>query len=93
VTTWRRRAKRILVEEAGGCCRLCGYDRCVAALHLHHLDPGTKRFGLGGRGLARALDSLREEAAKCVLLCSNCHAEVEAGISRLPFPGAIPSPG
>src|SRR4051812_39308920 len=80
VTRWRRRAKRILVDEAGGACRLCGYDRCLSALHFHHLDPATKRFGLGGRGLARAIDELRAEAAKCVLLCSNCHAEVEAGL-------------
>jgi len=28
----RRRVKRILVEEAGGRCRICGYDRCIAAL-------------------------------------------------------------
>ena len=29
-------------------------------------------------GLARSLDRARAEAAKCVLLCANCHAEVEA---------------
>ena len=84
VSEWRRRAKRKLVDEAGGSCRLCGYDRTVAALQFHHLDPSTKRFGLGSRGLARSIEALREEAAKCVLLCSNCHAEVEAGITRLP---------
>src|SRR4051794_29217743 len=70
VTRWRRRAKQILVAEAGGACRLCGYDRCLAALHFHHVDPATKRFGLGGRGLARRIEDLRAEAAKCVLLCS-----------------------
>jgi hypothetical protein len=26
---------------------------------------------------------MREEAKKCVLLCANCHAEVEAGIVKL----------
>jgi hypothetical protein len=26
---------------------------------------------------------MREEARKCVLLCANCHAEVEAGIVRI----------
>lgn len=40
----RRRVKEILVEEAGGRCRLCGYDRCVAALEFHHLDPATKEL-------------------------------------------------
>jgi transposase-like protein len=83
VTRRRQRAKRVLVEEAGGCCRLCGYDRCIAALHFHHIDPDTKRFGLGSRGLARAIEELRAEAAKCVLLCANCHAEVESGLCRL----------
>ena len=28
----------------------------------------------------------RAEAAKCVLLCARCHAEVEAGVKRLTFP-------
>jgi hypothetical protein len=27
---------------------------------------------------------MREEAAKCVLLCANCHAEVEGGAASLP---------
>jgi len=27
--------------------------------------------------------ALRAEAAKCVLLCANCHAEVEAGYTKL----------
>ncbi len=86
VTRWRRRAKEILVAEAGGRCQLCGYDRCIAALQFHHRDPATKRFGLGSRGLARSIESLREEAAKCVLLCSNCHVEVERGVAELPLP-------
>jgi transposase len=79
----RQRVKQLLVEEAGGACRLCGYAACVRALHFHHVDPRTKRFGLGSRGLARAIDDLRAEAAKCVLLCSNCHAEVESGLREV----------
>jgi len=84
VGQWRRRAKAILVEEAGGRCRLCGYDRCARALEFHHLDPSGKDFGVGYQGVARALDRMRREAGKCVLLCSNCHAEVEAGITIVP---------
>jgi 5-methylcytosine-specific restriction endonuclease McrA len=84
VSEWRRRAKRLLVDEAGGACAVCGFDGYAGALHFHHLDPATKRFGLGGRGLARSIETLREEASKCVLLCSNCHAQVEAGVLTLP---------
>lgn len=74
----RKELKQILVAEAGGCCQRCGYDRYIGALQFHHLDPSSKGFGLGERGLTRSLDRLRIEAAKCVLLCANCHAEVEA---------------
>jgi hypothetical protein len=80
-----------LVMEAGGCCRLCGYDRCIAALQFHHLDPSTKEFGLGRRG-ARSIERQRAESKKCVLLCSNCHAEVEAGFTTLPGPAVADTP-
>ncbi len=79
----RRRVKEILVEESGGRCRLCGYDRCVAALEFHHLDPTAKEFGVAQNGMARSIERLRAEIRKCVLLCSNCHAEVEAGFVEL----------
>lgn len=80
VSAWRRRAKRRLVAEAGGKCRLCGYDRFLGALQFHHLDPQCKSFSLSARGCTRSLSELREEAAKCILLCGNCHAEVESGL-------------
>ena len=85
VSQRRRRVKALLVEEAGGRCALCGYDRCVQALHFHHLDPAQKTFAVSAKGLTVGIDRLRIEAAKCVLLCANCHAEVEAGVTRLGF--------
>jgi transposase len=85
VVARRRKVKEILVAEAGGACSLCGYARYAGALQFHHLDPAAKQFGLGMRGVARALERCRAEAAKCVLLCANCHAEVEGGVARLPL--------
>jgi transposase len=81
----RRRVKRRLMEEAGGRCVLCGYDRYPGALQFHHIDPSTKAFSLGNDGITRSLEKARAEAAKCVLLCSNCHAEIEAGAAELPL--------
>ena len=75
----RRAVKRILVEEAGGRCAACGYSSCVAALQFHHVNPREKSFTLAHRGVTRSLAAARAEARKCVLLCANCHAEVEAG--------------
>lgn len=84
VVARRRKVKAVLVEEAGGRCLLCGYDRYPGALQFHHLDPSGKSFGLGVRGVARSLERCREAARKCVLLCGNCHAEVEAGVATVP---------
>jgi transposase len=79
----RRRVKQLLVAEAGGACAVCGYSRSAAALQFHHLDPSLKRREINARGAGMAIDLLREEARKCVLLCANCHAEVEAGVIDL----------
>ena len=84
VTARRRRVKATLVAEAGGACRLCGYANSTAALHFHHLDPATKEFNLGLGGIARSLARARAEARKCILLCANCHAEVEVGDAVIP---------
>jgi transposase len=83
VSRRRRKVKMMLVAEAGGRCVLCGYDRCTAALHFHHVDPSTKRFHLSMQGVTRSLASARAEMEKCVLLCANCHAEVETGVTSL----------
>ncbi len=76
----RRRVKQLLIAEAGGACAVCGYARSAAALQFHHLDPALKRREINARGAAMAIDVLRAEARKCVLLCANCHAEVENGV-------------
>jgi len=90
VSRRRRKVKEMLVAEAGGRCALCGYSRHSAALQFHHLDPATKSFGLGVRGITRSIEELRAEAAKCVLLCANCHAELEVGAVELPVKSDVP---
>ena len=86
VSERRRRVKRMLVAEAGGACRLCGYDRYPGALQFHHVDPRGKSFAIADRGLARSLERARAEARKCILVCANCHAEIEAGLATIPKP-------
>jgi len=84
VAEQRRKNKETLVREAGGRCALCGYDRYLGALEFHHKDRREKSFALSSRGCTRAISVLRAEAAKCVLLCANCHAEVESGVAEVP---------
>jgi transposase len=83
VSRYRRRVKQRLIERAGGCCQICGYDKHPGALHFHHLDPAEKSFLLSRNGVTRSFAEVAAEADKCVLLCGNCHAEVEAGVAEL----------
>src|SRR4051812_19555160 len=79
----KQRVRRLLILEAGDCCQSCGYNRVTRNLHFHHVDPTQKKFELmsaNGKSLAR----FRGEARKCVLVCANCHGEIEAGIRRAP---------
>ena len=75
-----------LLDEAGGRCAACGYDRCTANLHFHHVDPATKAFAVNMR-YGRSLEAYRQEAKKCDLLCANCHGEVEFGLRPSPPAG------
>lgn len=83
VTRRHRKLKQALVDEAGGGCAVCGYDRCLGNLHFHHVVPSEKAFEIQ-MGLGKSLAAYREEARKCALVCANCHGEIEAGL--------IPSP-
>jgi cytochrome c553 len=76
-----------LIEEAGGRCAVCGYDRCAFNLHFHHVNPSTKAFSLA-MGTGKSMATYREEAAKCVLVCANCHGEIECGVIPSPPVGA-----
>jgi hypothetical protein len=79
----RQKRKLDLVAAYGGRCVDCGYSTCPDALHFHHRDPSTKDFGLGK--FSGSLARLIEEAAKCDLVCANCHRirhAREAGASR-----------
>jgi hypothetical protein len=74
----RGRERKIeIVNIKGGSCENCGYNKNLAALSFHHLDPSFKKFGLDLRNLSnRKWDDILNELEKCQLLCMNCHAEV-----------------
>lgn len=85
----RFRTKSEYRQRFGAKCQICAYDKCQNALHFHHVDPSKKKFAIS--------DSLRkkytqqeidEEIQKCVLVCSNCHAEIHSGLIKLEENGA-----
>jgi hypothetical protein len=86
VTRRHRKVRRILVDEAGGRCAICGYGRCAYNLHFHHVHPADKEMEMTAAS-GRSLAAYRLEARKCVLVCANCHGEIEAGAIGSPPPG------
>ena len=77
----RARRKRMAVAYKGGKCQRCGYCRCIHALEVHHLERSTKDRSLlndhGSIDFCIAWAKLKVELDKCILLCANCHREVE----------------
>ena len=57
-------------KESGVCC-MCGEQR-TEVLQYHHRDPSDKYFLLS-RPRSRPLETIKEEIAKCDLMCANCH--------------------
>lgn len=79
----RKKIKAMAIEYKGGKCNICGYDKYIGALDFHHLDEGSKRFGLSTKGLTRSWDKTKAEVDKCILVCANCHREIHAGLVQL----------
>jgi hypothetical protein len=77
-----------MIEYKGGACQLCGYRNHWAALTFHHVDPRLKRFNIAGAH-NRGLDTLRDELDRCVLVCGNCHDELEEGVTSVPLELAV----
>ncbi|MHC4264307.1 MAG: hypothetical protein ACYSUK_00020 [Planctomycetota bacterium] len=73
-------------KEEKGCC-VCGYNTTRYSLHFHHINPSEKLKAINKLTAKSSLDTLTSELNKCVLLCANCHGEVEAGILRIGHPG------
>ncbi len=60
-------------------CKVCGYDRCKAALDFHHLDPDKKEYKISDLRHSEK-HILMEELLKCIIVCANCHREIHQGM-------------
>lgn len=74
VNVRRHGLKLKAVTYMGGKCTECNYKKCLGALQFHHIDQATKEFSFSGKHCL-SWEKLRAELDKCVLVCSNCHAE------------------
>jgi hypothetical protein len=60
-------------------CTVCGETE-PWVLDMHHLDPTEKESNFAQ---SATLKTFLREASKCILLCSNCHRKVHAGVLTL----------
>ena len=74
----------------GGKCEHCGlrdaYKRTTrgtlaSVLHFHHVDPSNRIARVTSLGIRSSM----AEAAKCILLCAQCHGRHHANNGRKPF--------
>lgn len=60
-------------------CKFCP-EREVACLDFHHPDPLTKENDVATFVVAKNLVAALAEIQKCIIVCSNCHRKIHAGI-------------
>lgn len=80
-TEFYQRKKQRIVYTMGGKCTLCGYDKNIQALEMHHINPEEKEFTFSNSNEYKNWEQLEEEMKKCILLCANCHREVHYPIN------------
>lgn len=62
-------------------CNRCPENH-PACLEFHHTDPNEKSFTISsGLSSGMSISRLLEEAAKCEVLCSNCHRKHHYALS------------
>jgi len=75
------KAKKELRREIkilfGNQCILCGYNNTPKALEFHHINPKEKRMTVSESISHEFVTLSIKEAFKCVLVCKNCHTELE----------------
>lgn len=81
----QRDRTKLLVEQVRNYkqsfgCNFCDEDEPIC-LELHHLDPTDKEINpsnMACRGWS--WERMQRELSKCIVLCSNCHKKVHAGL-------------
>lgn len=71
----RRVVKEEAVKYLGGKCAICGYNKSIASLDFHHVNPNEKDTSFYNLK-AKFSDKFKKELDKCILLCANCHREL-----------------
>lgn len=81
---YNQRKRLKYLELKGNKCQICGYDKYHGALEFHHTDPKDKSDKLNHQSLTQGkISFVLQELEKCILICSNCHREIHAGLINI----------
>lgn len=69
-------------------CKICG-ENCLACLDFHHLNEKDKLLNIAW-SLKYSQKTLLKEISKCIVLCSNCHRKLHAGLIQVAEMGLEP---
>lgn len=75
--------KEKMILYKGGQCVSCSYNKCQDALEFHHLNPNEKDFTVAQYKGSILNNTIKKELDKCILVCSNCHREIHAGLLKI----------
>jgi hypothetical protein len=84
---YRERNRQFISEyksEKG--CHFC-QESTPICLDFHHLDPNEKEINISvmSRG-ANSIETIMKEIDKCLVICSNCHRKLHAGLIEVSLP-------
>lgn len=69
---WKRQQQCACCSETETCC-----------LDLHHLDPNEKEVTVSNVIRYWSWERLKTEINKCIVVCSNCHRKIHAGVLQI----------
>lgn len=78
---YRKIRDRILEFKKSNPCLVCGEKEPIC-LDFHHVEKKKVRIAAIASTNC-SLDTVEKEIKKCVILCSNCHRKLHAGIIAL----------
>lgn len=78
-TNNKKRRDLFLLWKSTLACSVCGetHRNCI---DFHHLNPLEKDSCVGDVAGSYGINRIKEEIAKCAILCKNCHVKVHDGI-------------
>lgn len=73
--------KDIMTRYKEDGCKVCG-EKEICCLDFHHIDSSEKEYTIA-RMIYHSIKTITKEIEKCIVLCSNCHRKVHAGLIEI----------